>query len=138
MTCSSHPDQAHRDALRNLIMVEMTSALVDVGDEYRGPGGVRYSLVDEPPLPERRRRYAERRELRQRRTGSREVLRFEDLPLGLPGSRRAIVRWNDGTESAALVFYADEVLFCEGDLVGKTVEQIRSLQFRRDREWLQS
>ena len=32
----------------------------------------------------------------------------------------------------------DEVLFCEGDLVGNTREQIRSLHFRRDRDWLQS
>jgi hypothetical protein len=67
-----------------------------------------------------------------------EVLRFEDLPLGSAGTRRAIVRWSDGTESAAVSFYADEVLFCEGDLVGKTQRQIRSLHFGRDRDWLQS
>ena len=67
-----------------------------------------------------------------------EVLRFEDVPLGSPGSRRAIVRWSDGTESAAVTFYADEVLFCEGDLVGKTQSQVRSLHFGRDRDWLQS
>jgi hypothetical protein len=48
------------------------------------------------------------------------------------------VRWSDGTESAALTFYADEVLFCEGDLAGKTEAQIRSLHFRRDRDWLQT
>ena len=47
------------------------------------------------------------------------MLRLEDLPLGSAGSRRAIVRWSDGTESVAVTFYADEVLFCEGDLVGK-------------------
>ena len=63
---------------------------------------------------------------------------MEDLPLGSTGSRRAIVRWSDGTESVAVTFYADEVLFCEGDLVGKTQSQIRSLHFRRDRDWLQS
>jgi hypothetical protein len=67
-----------------------------------------------------------------------EVLRFEDLPLGSAASRRAIVRWSDGTESAALTLYADEVLFSEGDLLGKTQAQIRSLHFRRDRDWLQS
>ena len=44
-----------------------------------------------------------------------EVLRFEALPIGSAGSRRAIVRWSAGTESAAVTFYADEVLFCEGD-----------------------
>jgi hypothetical protein len=67
-----------------------------------------------------------------------EVLRFEDLPLGSRGSRRAIVRWSDGSEGDALAWYADEVLVCEGDLIGKTREQLRSLRFRRDRDWLQS
>jgi hypothetical protein len=67
-----------------------------------------------------------------------EVLRVEDLSFVSTGSRRAIVRWSDGTESAALTFYADEPVFCEGDLVGKTQSQIRSLHFRRDRDWLQS
>ena len=59
-----------------------------------------------------------------------EVLRFEDLPLGSTGSRRAIVRWSDGSEGEAIRFYADEVLVCEGDLVGHTQEQIRSLRSR--------
>jgi hypothetical protein len=39
-----------------------------------------------------------------------EVLRFEDLPLGSRGSRRAIVRWSDGSEGDALAWYADEIL----------------------------
>jgi hypothetical protein len=67
-----------------------------------------------------------------------EVLRFEDLPPGSLASRRAIVRWSDGSESTALTWYADEVLVCEGDLIGKTQDAIRSLHFRRDRDWLQS
>ena len=67
-----------------------------------------------------------------------EVLRFEDLPPGALASRRAIVRWSDGTWGEAARWYADEVLICEGDLIGKTREQIRSLHFRRDRDWLQS
>jgi hypothetical protein len=67
-----------------------------------------------------------------------EVVRFEDLPLGPRGSRRAIVRWSDGSEGEALRWYADEILVCEGDLIGKTREQLRSLHFRRDRDWLQS
>jgi hypothetical protein len=67
-----------------------------------------------------------------------EVLRFEDLPLGSRGTRRALVRWSDGSEGEALTWYADEILICEGDLVGKTREQLRSLHFRRDRDWLQS
>jgi len=36
-----------------------------------------------------------------------EVLRFEDLPLGSSGTRRAIVRWDDGSEAEALSWYAD-------------------------------
>jgi hypothetical protein len=48
------------------------------------------------------------------------------------------VRWSDGTEGEAVRFYQDEILFSEGDLVGKSREQIRSLHFRRDRDWLQS
>ncbi len=39
-----------------------------------------------------------------------EVLRFEDLPPGSLGSRRAVVRWSDGTEGEALRWYEDEVL----------------------------
>jgi hypothetical protein len=32
----------------------------------------------------------------------------------------------------------DEILICEGDLIGKTSAQLGSLHFRRDRDWLQS
>jgi hypothetical protein len=44
-----------------------------------------------------------------------EVLRFEDLPLGSHGTRRAIARWSDGSEAEALTWYADEILICEGN-----------------------
>jgi hypothetical protein len=67
-----------------------------------------------------------------------EVIAFEDLSLGSTGSRRAVVRWSDGTEGEALRWYADEVLVSEGDLIGKTEEELRSLHFRRDRDWLRS
>jgi hypothetical protein len=67
-----------------------------------------------------------------------EVLRFEDLPLGSLGSRRAVVRWSDGSEGDAAVWYRDEVLISEADLLGKPREQVRSLHFRRDRDWLRS
>ena len=67
-----------------------------------------------------------------------EVLRFEDLPLGSRGSRRALVRWRDGSEGEAMRWYADEILICEGDLIGKTRDQLSSLHFRRDHDWLQS
>jgi hypothetical protein len=36
-----------------------------------------------------------------------EVVRFGDLPLGSRGTRRAIARWSDGSESEALTWYAD-------------------------------
>jgi hypothetical protein len=42
------------------------------------------------------------------------------------------------SEGEALRWYADEVLVCEGDLIGKTQAELRSLHFRRDRDRLQS
>lgn len=67
-----------------------------------------------------------------------QVLHFEAPPPGPLASRRALVRWSDGTESEALRLYGDEILICEGDLIGETCDQIRSLLFRRDRDWLSS
>jgi hypothetical protein len=66
-----------------------------------------------------------------------ELLAIEPVALDEPGSRRALVRWSDGTTSEALRFYDDEVLFCEGDLIGKTQAQLHSLHFQRDRDHLQ-
>jgi hypothetical protein len=40
------PDQAHRDSLRDRLIVEMTGALAQIGDQYRSPDGVLYSLTD--------------------------------------------------------------------------------------------
>jgi hypothetical protein len=65
-----------------------------------------------------------------------EVLAVERLPVGGNGSRRALVRWSDGTETEAARWYDDEILICEGDLVGKTADQIRTVLFRRDRDYL--
>jgi hypothetical protein len=64
-------------------------------------------------------------------------VRFEDLPTGSRGTLRSIARRSDGTESEALTWYADEILICEGDL-SETRQQLRSVHFRRDRNWLQS
>jgi hypothetical protein len=36
-----------------------------------------------------------------------EVLRFEDLPIGSLGTRRAVVRWSDGTDGEGLTWYGD-------------------------------
>ena len=132
-------DQAQRNALRDRIVGEMTAALVSVGDRYRAPDGVLYSLIEESAVD------APCGEGRLSAMGNctsepivEEVLRFEDLPLGSAGSRRAVVRWSDGTEDAPMTWYSDEILVCEGDLVGKTRAEIHSLHFRRDRDWLQS
>jgi hypothetical protein len=133
------PDEVHRDALRARIVAEMSSALIGVGDQYRAPDGVLYSLLAEPTDDPT----AGEGTLSRVSSGTsepivEEVLRFEDLPLGSPGTRHAIVRWSDGTESEAMTWYSDEILVCEGDLVGKTRAQLRSVHFRRDRDWLQS
>ena len=66
------------------------------------------------------------------------ILRFEDLPIESMGSRWAVVRWSDGTAGGALRWHADEVLVCEGDLIGKAEAEFRSLHFRRNRDGLQS
>ena len=133
------PDQAHRDALRDWIVDEMIEVLVKVGDTYLAPDGVRYSLCGEeeldPPGGEGRLRDVAAVEPSPTVV---EVLRFDDLPLGSMATRRAVVRWSDGSEGEAIRFYGDEVLICEGDLIDKTREEIRSLHFRRDRDWLQS
>ena len=94
----------------------MTAALVSVGDRYRAPDGVLYSLIEESSVD------APRGGGRLGAMGNRtsepiveEVLRFEDLPLGSAGTRHAVVRWSDGTEGAAMTWYSDEILVCEGD-----------------------
>jgi hypothetical protein len=61
-----------------------------------------------------------------------EILGFEELPFGAVGGRRAVARWSDGSVSEAIRWHSDRVLFCEGDLIGKTREQIRSLHSSRD------
>jgi hypothetical protein len=43
-----------------------------------------------------------------------------------------------GNEARRSWWYGDEVLVCAGDLIGKTQAELRSLHFRRDRDWLQS
>lgn len=67
-----------------------------------------------------------------------EVVSIETLPLGATGSRRAIVKWSDGSVGEALRWYDDEVLFSEGDLIGMTESHLRGLHFKRDRGYLQS
>jgi hypothetical protein len=63
------------------------------------------------------------------------VLGFEDLPLGSTGSRRALVRWSDGTESEALRWCADEILVCEGDHGNCPVMAPTAEKSRNQRHW---
>jgi hypothetical protein len=67
-----------------------------------------------------------------------EVLSIERLPLGANGSRRAVVRWSDGTIGEPMRWFDDEILFTEGDFIGKTEAELRHLHFKRDRDYLQS
>jgi hypothetical protein len=66
-----------------------------------------------------------------------EVVRVEGLPFGAFGGRRAVARWSDGSVSEAIRWHSD-ALFSEGDLIGKTREQIRSLHRSRDPDGLRS
>ena len=133
------PDQAHRDAMRDRLTVEMTAALAQIGDQHRSPDGVLYSLTDQPALDACAREVSLTPMSRRAPSPTvEEVLRFEDLPLGSLGTRRAVVRWSDGTASETMAWYGDEIMISEGDLIGKTAEQLRCLHFRRDRDWLQS
>jgi hypothetical protein len=130
---------ATRAALRDRIVSEMKAALVCAHDTYQSPDGVLYTLHDdgEPARADP----ADTLSGMSSEVGDpvvEEVLRFENRPLAKGGAREANVRWSDGSESTALTWYADEILICEGDLIGKTQGQIRSLHFRRDRDWLQS
>jgi hypothetical protein len=133
------PGRAGRVALRDHVIIAMTAALRQAGDTYTAPDGVAYTLTDQTQLdPTVREDTLALMDTAQSPPIVEEVLRFEDLPIGSSATRAAFVRWSDGTESQALAWYADEILICEGDLVGKTQAQLRSLQFRRDHDWLQS
>ena len=132
------PGRAGRVALRNHVLIEMTAALRQAGDTYTAPDGVAYTITDDAQLdlPAREDTLACMSRAKQAPTVE-EVLRFEDLPVGSSATRAAVVRWSDGTEGQVLAWYSDEILFCEGDH-GKTQDELRSLRFRRDRDWLQS
>ena len=120
--------------LRDRIVAEMSEALSQVGDTYRAPDGVLYSLIEPSAVEDDGTLTA----VSSVTPVVEEVLRFEDLPVGSLGTRRAVVRWSDGSEGEGLKWFGDEILICEGDLIGKTRDQLRSLHFRRDRDWLQS
>jgi hypothetical protein len=58
--------------------------------------------------------------------------------MGATGSRRAVASWSDGSTSQVARWYDDEILFSEGDLIGKSSAEVRALHFRRDKDWLSS
>jgi hypothetical protein len=131
-------DVLRRRARVQHVIAEMITTLVRVGDSYRAANGVLYALIDTPAGLDAPGGEDRLSAVNPPSPIVAEVLRFEDLEVGALADRRAVVRWSDGTESEALRWYQDEVLVCEGDLVGKTREEIRSLRFRRDSDWLQS
>jgi hypothetical protein len=126
-----------RDLISGLIR-EMTLMLVSAGDQYRSLDGVLYSLVEESDELDTDDGADSLASMYPSSPIVEEVVRFEDLPVGSLASRRAIVRRSDGTEGVAVRYYGDEVLISEGDLIGKSAEEIRSLHGRRDRDWLQT
>jgi hypothetical protein len=135
----AHAPRRHAWLVRR-VLAEMTEALVGVGDSYQAPDSILYSLIEEP-MPAVADRGARLDPVTLPPPGDpvvEKVLSFEDLSLGSQASRRVVVRWSDGSEGEAIRYYADEVLFCEGDVLGKTRAELRSLHFRRDRDWLQS
>jgi hypothetical protein len=107
---------ATRDVLRARVITEMTAALVSPGDSYLAPDRVLYTLHDDggPATG------ADTDTLTSMRSGPAhpvvdEVVRFETLPVHQGGTRRAIVRWSNGSEGIALAWYPDEILVSEGD-----------------------
>jgi len=112
--------------LAQLIADDMAARLRAIGDTYIATDGVIYTLA--PP------------------TSGRYAAAMSGQPVAVEatfeqtaeyGPRTATVRWSDGTSSEAVCFYPDDPI-SGGDVVGRTQEQIRSLHFRRDRDWLQS
>jgi hypothetical protein len=126
--------ESGHNQLRDRIVAEMSEALSQVDDTYRAPDGVLYSLIEPSAVEDDDTLTL----VSSVAPVVEEVLRFEDLAVGSLGTRRAVVRWSDGSEGEGLKWFGDEVMICEGDLIGKTRDQLRSLHFRRDRDWLQS
>ena len=65
-----------------------------------------------------------------------EVLRVEEPAPG-EGRRHVVVCWSDGSAGRALSYFADEILVSEGDVVGKTADELLALHFARDRDYRQ-
>lgn len=48
------------------------------------------------------------------------------------------MRWSDGTTGEAIRWFDDEILFSDGDFLGRTKARLRSLHFKRDRDYLRA
>ena len=132
-------EEPGRNALRLRVIHEMTDALVAAGDTYTAPDGVAYVLTNQakpdrsaepdtldpvarhPARPGRRRGAPLREPVRRVIRGS---TGDRSLERRYPGSGSGLVQRRDPDS--------------EGDLLGKTMRELRSLHFRRDRDWLQS
>jgi len=130
-------DRVAQERLVEVLAWDMTAALRAVGDTYTAVDGVIYTLSQAAAATP------------AATTTTTTTATLSGMPVQPVvveatfeqadcGPRIAIVRWSDGTTGEAVRFYADEVLICEGDLIGKTREQIRSLHDRRDADWLRS
>lgn len=127
-TISSHLGQ---EQLVGLIAEDMSAHLRAIGDTYTTVDGVIYTLreptTDRPADGYAPGMFAEP-----------VVVEATFEQTSDYGPRTVTVRWSDGTTSQPMRWYTDEILFSEGDLVGRTERQICSLHHRRDRDWLQS
>lgn len=119
------------ERLVGLLAQDMTTALRAAGDTYTAVDGVTYTLSHQAAATPAT--TATLSGMPDERVAVEATFEQADY-----GPRIAIVRWSNGTTGEAVRFYADEVLICEGDLIGKTREQIRSLHNRRDGDWLRS
>jgi hypothetical protein len=86
--------EAGHDQPRDRIVAEMSEALSQVGDTYRAPDGILYSL-SEPSAVENDDTLTA---VSSAAPVVEEILRFADLLVGSLGTRRAVVRWSDGTD----------------------------------------
>jgi hypothetical protein len=102
--------ESGHNQLRDRIVAEMSEALSQVGDTYRAPDGVLYSLIEPSAVEDDDTLTA----VSSAAPVVEEVPRFEDLPVGSRGTRRAVVRWRDGG-GEGLKWFGDEIMFCEGD-----------------------
>ena len=103
-------EAGHSQLLRRIV-AEMSEALSEIGDTYRTPDGIQYSLIEAPGVEDDDDTLTA---VSSAVPVVEEVLRFEDLPVGSHATRRAVVRWSDGTEGEGLKWYGDEILICEG------------------------